>query len=120
MGTCRFIGTRLLDLNDFSGNERANYLYKFYGECSSQVNDIDEDLLDVTLKSVSRYVASYDQQYWLDTDNTSALRTEGVDLDYMKTRLYEYGKRFGFDDPYYSLANHDVFEKAALEVNNAR
>jgi hypothetical protein len=55
--------------NDFSGNERANYLYKFYGECTSAVNDIDEDLLDVTLKSVSRYVASYDQQYWLDTDN---------------------------------------------------
>ena len=55
--------------NDFSGNERSNYLYKFYGDCSSQVNDIDEDLLDVTLKSVSRYVASYDQQYWLDTDN---------------------------------------------------
>jgi len=55
--------------NDFSGNERANYLYKFYGECTSVVNDIDEDLLDVTLKSVSRYIASYDQQYWLDTDN---------------------------------------------------
>jgi hypothetical protein len=55
--------------NNFSGNERANYLYKFYGSCSSTVNDIDEDLLDVKLKSVSRYVASYDQQYWLDTDN---------------------------------------------------
>ena len=61
----------VLDENtqDFSGNERSNYLYKFYGDCSSKVNDIDEDLLDVTLKSVSRYVASYDQQYWLDTDN---------------------------------------------------
>ena len=55
--------------NDFSGNERANYLYKFYGECESAVNDIDEDLLDVKLKNVKRYVASYDQSYWLDTDN---------------------------------------------------
>lgn len=59
-------------------------------------------------------------KYWLDTDNVSALRSEGADLDYMKTRLYEYGRRFGFDDPYYSLANHDVFEKACDYANTNR
>ena len=61
----------VLDENtqDFSGNERANYLYKFYGECESAVNDIDEDLLDIQLKNVNRYISSYDQSYWLDTDN---------------------------------------------------
>ena len=61
----------VLDENtqDFSGNERANYLYKFYGEYESAVNDIDEDLLDVQLKNVNRFISSYDQSYWLDTDN---------------------------------------------------
>ncbi len=57
------------DSNDFSGNERANYIYKYYGVYSSKVNELDEDLLDVTLKDVKRFVASYDQSYWLDTDN---------------------------------------------------
>lgn len=55
--------------NDFSGNERTNYMYKYYGEYSSTPNDIDDDLLDVSLKSVKRVVVSYDQSYWLDTDN---------------------------------------------------
>lgn len=57
------------DNNDFSGNERTNYMHKYYGEYTAVVNDIDEDLLDVTLKSVKRVVTSYDQSYWLDTDN---------------------------------------------------
>src|SRR5699024_8337078 len=35
----------------------------------SQVNDLDEDLLDVTLSTPTRVVRSYDQTYWLDTDN---------------------------------------------------
>ena len=32
--------------NDFSGNERSNYLYKFYGDCSSKANDIDVLICD--------------------------------------------------------------------------
>jgi hypothetical protein len=55
--------------NDFSGNEKTNYMHKYYGEYTSAANEIDEDLLDVTLKSVRRVVTSYDQTYWLDTDN---------------------------------------------------
>ena len=55
--------------NDAKGNERTNYITKLYGTYTSQVNDLDDDLLDVTLSNPTRVVKSYDQTYWLDTDN---------------------------------------------------
>ena len=55
--------------NDAKGNERTNYIVKFYGTYTSQVNDLDEDLLDVTLSAPTRVARSQDQTYWLDTDN---------------------------------------------------
>ena len=55
--------------NDAKGNERTNSIVKFYGTYTSQVNDLDEDLLDVVLSAPTRVVESYDQAYWLDTDN---------------------------------------------------
>jgi len=55
--------------NDAKGNERTNYITKYYGTYTSAVNDLDEDLLDVTLAAPTRIVKSYDQTYWLDTDN---------------------------------------------------
>lgn len=54
--------------NDAKGNERENYITKIYGTYTSAVNDLDEDLLDVTLSNPTRVVQSYDQTYWLDTD----------------------------------------------------
>ena len=57
--------------NDAKGNERTNYITKFYGTYTSQVNDLDEDLLDVTLSTPTRVVSSYDQTYWLDTHNSN-------------------------------------------------
>lgn len=55
--------------NDAKGNERTNYVMKYYGTYTSAVNELDEDLLDVTLATPTRVVKSYDQNYWLDTDN---------------------------------------------------
>ena len=55
--------------SDAKGNERTNSIVKFYGTYTSQVNDLDEDLLDVVLSAPTRVVESYDQTYWLDTDN---------------------------------------------------
>ena len=55
--------------NDAKGNERENSITKFYGTYTSQVNDLDEDLLDVTLAAPTRVVRSFDQLYWADTDN---------------------------------------------------
>ena len=55
--------------NDAKGNERTNSITKYYGNYTSQVNDLDEDLLDVTISAPTRIVMSNDQTYWLDTDN---------------------------------------------------
>lgn len=54
---------------DAKGNERTNYITKLYGTYTSKTNDLDDDLLDVTLANPTRVVKSYDQTYWLDTDN---------------------------------------------------
>lgn len=55
--------------NDAKGNERTNSIMKIYGTCTSKTNDLDDDLLDVTLSAPTRVTLSYDQTYWLDTDN---------------------------------------------------
>ena len=55
--------------NDANGNERTNSITKYYGTYTSKVNDLDEDLLDVTLSAPTRVVMTNDQTYWLDTDN---------------------------------------------------
>lgn len=55
--------------SDAKGNERTNYITKIYGECTSKTNDLDEDLLDVTLGKITRVVKSYDQTYYVDTAN---------------------------------------------------
>ena len=55
--------------NDAKGNERTNFITKIYGECTSKPNDLDEDLVDVTLGKITRVVKSYDQTYYVDTAN---------------------------------------------------
>ena len=55
--------------NDAKGNERTNSITKYYGTYTSQVNELDEDLLDITISAPTRVVKTYDQTYWLDTDN---------------------------------------------------
>ena len=40
--------------SDAKGNERDNAITKFYGTYTSKVNDLDEDLLDVTLSKPPR------------------------------------------------------------------
>lgn len=54
--------------NDAKGNERNNAVMKYYGTYTSKVNDLDEDLLDITLSAPTRIVVTNDQTYWLDTD----------------------------------------------------
>lgn len=55
--------------SDAKGNERTNSVTKYYGTYTSKVNDLDEDLLDITISAPTRVVKTYDQTYWLDTDN---------------------------------------------------
>lgn len=53
--------------NDAKGNERTNYITKIYGTCTSKPNDLDDDLVDVSLGKITRVVKSYDQTYFVDT-----------------------------------------------------
>lgn len=55
--------------NDAKGNERTNYITKIYGTCTSKPNDLDDDLVDVSLGKITRVVKSYDQTYFVDTAN---------------------------------------------------
>lgn len=55
--------------NDAKGNERTNSITKYYGNYTSKVNELDEDLLDITISAPTRIVMANDQTYWLDTDN---------------------------------------------------
>lgn len=55
--------------SDAKGNERTNSITKYYGNYTSQVNELDEDLLDIVISAPTRIVMSNDQTYWLDTDN---------------------------------------------------
>lgn len=57
------------DTNDCNGNERTNYITKYYGTYTSVANDLDEDLIDISLSAPTRIVKSNDQQYFLDTDS---------------------------------------------------
>ncbi len=52
-----------------SGNERTNYITKYFGEYTSKVNELDTDLLDVTLEAPTRIIANSDSSYYVDTDN---------------------------------------------------
>lgn len=64
--------------SDAKGNERTNSITKYYGTYTSKVNDLDEDLLDITLSAPTRIVMSYDQNYWLDTANWSEAMGKAV------------------------------------------
>lgn len=55
--------------NDAKGNERTNSITKYYGTYTSAPNDLDEDLLDVTMSAPTRVVKSHDQSWWVDTAN---------------------------------------------------
>lgn len=54
--------------NEFTGNERTNYVQKFFGKESEKTNDLDEDSLDITLEKPDRVYLGYDCQYAIDSD----------------------------------------------------
>lgn len=67
-----FSGIELSDsTNDATANERTNSITKLFGTYTSQPNDLDEDLIDVTLAAPTRVVSKLDDKHYLDTDNWS-------------------------------------------------
>lgn len=54
---------------DYKGNENANSIVRYYGTYTSAVNDLDEDMLDITLAKPTRILAKNDDKIYLDTSN---------------------------------------------------
>lgn len=59
-------------------------------------------------------------KYWLDNDSLASLRTKGKDLDAMKERLYQLGRKHGFDSSEYGYGSNIVFNEACDYVNGNR
>lgn len=57
------------DTNDHSENDRNNSITKLFGTYTAAVDELDEDLLNVTLSAPTRVIRKMDEQQWLDTDN---------------------------------------------------
>lgn len=55
--------------SDAKGNERNNSIVKYYGTYTSAVNDLDEDLLDITLSKPTRILSKEDDKIYIDTAN---------------------------------------------------
>lgn len=55
--------------NDATGNERENFIQKYYGTCTSAVDELDSDTLNITLAKPTRFVNVYDSTTYFDTAN---------------------------------------------------
>lgn len=83
--------------NDFSGNERENYFLKFYGEFTSEVDELDETIINYTLKVPTRVVYIFDSTNFYDTANwTDQMATNAgseeesmTSADYLASRVFE-------------------------------
>ena len=68
--------------NDATANERDNYLTKYYGTFTSEVDDLDEDTVYYTLSEPTRIVMAYDSSYYVDTANwTPEMKEKSADKD---------------------------------------
>lgn len=58
-----------LESNDWTGNDKENYIIKYYGSYTSKAHSLDEDLKIFTLSSPTRVSAMFDGSYFADTAN---------------------------------------------------
>ena len=64
--------------NAITGNERTNYISKYYGSFEAVTNALDEDSLDITLKVPSRVTMNYDSTYFVDSANWTETMKEAT------------------------------------------
>ena len=81
--------------NEHSENERTNAITKLFGTYTAAPNDLDDDLTDVTLAAPTRAIRSFDQQYWVDTDNW----TDEMGKVVADKQADETGAIVGYGDP---------------------
>jgi hypothetical protein len=69
--------------NAAQGNERTNYLTKYYGTFTKETDSLDDDTLYITSSLPTRIVSAYDSSYFVDTDNwTDTMKTKSADKTY--------------------------------------
>jgi hypothetical protein len=91
-----FSGVELSDsTNDATANERTNSMTKMFGTYTSKPNDLDEDLIDVTISAPTRVINKTDERTYLDTDNW----TEDMGKSVAEKQLDESGNVTGTGDP---------------------
>lgn len=81
--------------NEHTENERTNSITKLFGTYTAAPNDLDDDLTDVTLSQPTRVIRSFDQQYYIDTDNW----TEAMGKAVADKQTDETGATIGYGDP---------------------
>jgi len=59
--------------NDFVGNERENYMRKYYGTFTAEADELDEDIMNITLSKPTRFVNAHDATMFYDTANWTEL-----------------------------------------------
>ncbi len=55
--------------NEATGSDRANYIQDFYGTYEAKTNELDETMIDLTLKVPTRAALTYDAAYFIDSAN---------------------------------------------------
>lgn len=80
--------------NDFSANERTNYMKDFYGTYTQVTDDLDSDLVNITLSAPTRITDAHDAAYYVDTANwTDAMGTTITELRKSQAAQYsQYSK----------------------------
>jgi hypothetical protein len=69
--------------NAAQGNERTNYLTKYYGTFTKETDELDDDTLYVKTSVPARLVSIYDSTYYIDTDNwTDNMKKKSADKTY--------------------------------------
>jgi len=81
--------------NDHSENERTNSITKLFGTYTSEPNEFDDQFSEVKLSAPTRIIRSFDQQYWVDTDNW----TEDMGKAVAEKQIDETGAVVGAGDP---------------------
>lgn len=57
--------------NDAKGNERENFVTRYYGSYTKATDSVDETASNITLNTPNRIISNYDGQYLVDTANFS-------------------------------------------------
>lgn len=89
--------------NDATGNERTNYVQKYFGTYTSKVNDLDSETLDITISAPSRFIYVYDSSMFYDTANwTTEMSekggTENEDGTITTITAEDYLKKNGYEE----------------------